>query len=89
MTDDTASDQQPVIRLTELKRDVEALLFASGDPLTVDSIMQALGASDITAKRAVEQVLAELQVEFPPEGERGFELARLGGGWVDSVVAGS
>lgn len=81
MTEEAASDQEPVIRLADLKRDVEALLFASGDPVTVDSIMQALGSSDITVKRAVEQVLAELEAEFPQEGERGFELARLGGGW--------
>lgn len=71
----------PGIRLTDLKRNVEALLFASGEPLTVESIMQALGAADTTARRAVEQILEQLALEFPVEGERGFELARLAGGW--------
>jgi segregation and condensation protein B len=69
------------VRLADLRRDVEALLFASGDPLTVESIVQALDVDDATARRAVEQILEELELEFPSEGERGFELARLAGGW--------
>lgn len=82
MTDGSTLGQQPDVRLSELKRNIEALLFASGEPLTVDSMMQAVGSSDIIVKRAVEQILAQLQLEFPSEGERGFELVRLGGGWV-------
>jgi segregation and condensation protein B len=70
------------IRLADLRRDVEAILFASGEALTVDSMLQALGAEDATARRAVEQILGELETEFPSEGDRGFELARLAGGWV-------
>lgn len=70
------------LRLTDLKRDVEALLFASGEPLDLDTILQVLGADDDEpARRAVGQALQELAAEFPPEGERGFELARLAGGW--------
>jgi segregation and condensation protein B len=78
-----APTQQPApgIRLADLRRDVEALLFASGEPIGVDSIVQALGADDATARRAVDQILAELAQEFPAEGERGFELVRLAGGW--------
>lgn len=75
------SEQAAGIRLADLRRDVEALLFASGEPVTVDTIMQALGADDATARRAVEQVLADLSEEFSPEGDRGFELAQLAGGW--------
>jgi segregation and condensation protein B len=80
------SEQAPTqtgagVRLADLRRDVEALLFASGDPLTVESIVQALDVDDATARRAVEQILEELELEFPSEGERGFELARLAGGW--------
>ncbi len=80
------SEQAPTqtgagVRLADLRRDVEALLFASGDPLTVESIVQALDVEDATARRAVEQILEELELEFPSEGERGFELARLAGGW--------
>ena len=57
MTEQQAAQTAPGIRLADLKRDVEALLFASGEPLTVDSMLQALGADDATARRAVEQML--------------------------------
>ena len=44
-------------------------------------MLHALGADDATARRAVEQMLGELASEFPPGGDRGFELVRLAGGW--------
>jgi segregation and condensation protein B len=81
MTEEQAANTGPGIRLVDLRRDVEALLFASGEPLTVDSILSALGADDATARRAVEQMLGELAGEFHAEGDRGFELVRLAGGW--------
>ncbi len=81
MTEQEPAHTIPGIRWADLRRDVEALLFASGDALTVDSMLQALGAEDATARRAVEQMLSELASEFPAEGDRGFELVRLAGGW--------
>ena len=81
MTDQGPEQVTTGIRLADLRRDVEALLFASGEPLNVDTILQALGAVDSPARRAVEQVLDDLAQQFPPEGERGFELVQLAGGW--------
>ncbi len=81
MTEQESAHTVPGIRWADLRRDVEALLFASGDSITVDSMLQALGAEDPTARRAVEQILGELAIEFAPEGDRGFELVRLAGGW--------
>jgi segregation and condensation protein B len=81
MTEQGTDQTVPGIRLPDLRRDVEALLFASGDALTLESILQAIGADDATARRAVEQILADLATEFPSEGDRGFELVRLAGGW--------
>lgn len=82
MTEELSAQVSGGLRLTELKRDVEALLFASGEPLTLDTILQALGAEgDEPVRRAVEHALRELSTEFPPEGDRGFELVRLAGGW--------
>ena len=81
MTEHPEVQARPGIRLADLKRHVEALLFASGEPLTIENMLQALGAADITVRRAVEQTLDELQTEFPREGERGFELVQLAGGW--------
>jgi len=64
-----------------LRRDVEALLFAAGEPLTVDTIVQALQARGAVDQDAVAAVLEQLMQEFPASGPRGFELARLAGGW--------
>ena len=63
------------------KRDVEALLFASGEPLSLDAIAEALGVNGAGSRESVETVLAELASEFAPGGSRGFELVRLAGGW--------
>ena len=65
-----------------VKRDVEALLFAAGEPISVEAIVQALGSDEDAPRETVEAVLAELASEFAPGGRRGFELARLAGGWV-------
>jgi len=40
-----------------------------------------LGLQDVTSRRAAESCLTELQAEFAPQGERGFELTQLAGGW--------
>lgn len=76
------TDSTNATTLSDLKRDVEALLFAAGDPVPIESVLQALDLQDATSRRAVENCLAELQQEFAAEGPRGFELAQLAGGWV-------
>ncbi len=81
MIEETSTQAPTGLRLADLRRDVEALLFAAGEPLTVDTILQAVGVTDGSARRVVEQTLEELGREFPPEGDRGFELVRLAGGW--------
>ena len=67
--------------MSTLKRDVEALLFASGEPLPMDALAQALAQPEPPDPAEIEAALAELQAEFPPGGERGFEVLRLAGGW--------
>jgi segregation and condensation protein B len=69
------------IDLSDLKRNVEALLFASGAPLSVDAILQAISVGASCHRETVEEALKDLASEFAPQGERGFELARLAGGW--------
>lgn len=64
-----------------LKTNLEALLFAAGDPVSVESMLRALGLSAPEDHRRIVELLEELATEFPPGGERGFELARLAGGW--------
>jgi segregation and condensation protein B len=66
---------------TALKRDVEALLFASGAPLGIEAMTAALATVHALDTASLEGVLASLADDFPPGGERGIELVRLAGGW--------
>jgi segregation and condensation protein B len=81
MDSDTVNPSWPGLRWADLRRNVEALVFAAGDPLSVDKIMDAMELQDEPARRAIEQILEELAREFPVGGERGFELVELAGGW--------
>lgn len=65
-----------------IKRDVEALLFAAGSPLTLEVMEAAVGKEGASSQGIVAAVLAELSAEFPPGGSRGFELAHVAGGWI-------
>jgi segregation and condensation protein B len=65
----------------DIKRDLEALLFASGQPLAVETMLQALELADSGSRLAVESILGCLAAEFPPGGPRGFELVQVAGGW--------
>ena len=69
------SDQQ------ELKRDLEALLFASGAPLAVDAMVGALELPGELGKDLVQSALAALAEEYSGDGRHGIELVRLAGGW--------
>jgi segregation and condensation protein B len=67
--------------LRELKRDVEALLFAAGRPLNADEIAAAVDPDSAAGREEVLEVLAALAREFPVDGSRGFELAEVAEGW--------
>jgi segregation and condensation protein B len=81
MGSETANPSWPGLRWTDLRRNVEALVFAAGDPLSVEKMMEAMDLHDEAARRAIEQILGELATEFPVGGDRGFELVELAGGW--------
>jgi segregation and condensation protein B len=87
-TDAAASgrvDATPAGRLDrtadDLRRDVEALLFASGAPLSTEKIAEALATVHDLSATSVEETLVALSADFPAGGERGIELAQLAGGW--------
>jgi segregation and condensation protein B len=82
MNEPTSGPHWSGMRWADLRRNVEALLFAAGDPLSVASMMQAMELEDADARRAVGEILRELATEFPTGGNRGFELVELSGGWV-------
>lgn len=71
----------PGLKWADLRRNVEALLFGAGEPLSVDAMLEAMGVNDAAAHQAVEEIVHELVTEFPAGGARGFELVRLAGGW--------
>jgi segregation and condensation protein B len=64
-----------------VKRDVEAVLFAAGRPLSVDTLRAAVTRGEAVSEEAVQGALEALGAEFPPDGSRGFELVEVGGGW--------
>lgn len=74
-TDFTMSDAQA------LRRDVEALLFASGSPLSVDAMLGALDLPGELARPLVDAALESLAGEYCGDGRHGIELVRLAGGW--------
>jgi len=59
-----------------LARTVEALLFVSSDPLSVEELADAAQAGE----GAVRAAIAVLQEQYAP-GRRGITLRELGGGW--------
>ena len=61
--------------LTELARIVEALLFLSPDPVSLEDLAEA---ADCDARRA-RRALAELDFEYAP-GTHGLQLKRVAGG---------
>lgn len=77
MTDGFSSEPKP----DELKRDIEALLFAFGNPLSVESMVNALALSGDEGRRLVDAALAEIGDEYLGGGRHGFELVPLAGGW--------
>jgi segregation and condensation protein B len=64
-----------------LQRNLEALLFAAGDPLSVESMLQALDLREPEGRARLVATLERIEADYPPGGEHGFELARLAGGW--------
>lgn len=70
-----------------LVQGVEALLLASGEPLTVEAMAQALDLPGESGRAQVRRALEELSKEFGPGGRHGFELVPLAGGWAFRTAA--
>lgn len=65
----------------DLRRAVEALLFASGEPLSLERLRLALALPEEAGPEPLLTVLTDLQREYGPGGHHGFELVPLAGGW--------
>lgn len=68
--------------MPDLRRDLEAILFAAGRPLDLPALVTALSYETPVPPATVEETLAELAAAYPPDGPHGFELGRLQEGWV-------
>ncbi|GAB4242105.1 MAG: SMC-Scp complex subunit ScpB [Thermoleophilia bacterium] len=66
----------------ELTRHLEAILFAAGRPLSERDLTRALEPFGAPSRDTVRRLVEGLAEEFPVDGMRGFELARVGGGWL-------
>lgn len=67
---------------SRLARDVEALLFAAGRPLDLDTLVRGVSYEGAVPASDVVSVLEALEAAYPVGGHRGFELARVAGGWL-------
>lgn len=65
-----------------LARDLEALLFAAGRPLDLETLTAAVSHAAPVDRVTVAETLAALEARYPVDGNVGFELARVAGGWL-------
>lgn len=68
--------------MPDLRRDLEAVLFAAGRPLDLPTLVAALSHDGPVSAAAVHEALGTIEDSFPPDGTHGFELVRAGESWV-------
>lgn len=75
--DEDLEEEGPSLSPQDLRAILEALIFASPQPITSREIGKALGS---VPKREWQPALTELQAEYAREG-RGLQLVEVAGGW--------
>jgi len=60
----------------ELQAALEAIIYAADEPATLDQIAHALGVDKVTARAALDLLVASYQVDG-----RGIEVRKVAGGW--------
>jgi segregation and condensation protein B len=75
--DGAAPDETPVLPAPEVRAILEALIFASPQPITPREITHVLGG---VPREAWEAALAELQAEYARDG-RGLQIVEVAGGF--------
>lgn len=66
----------------DLSRDLEAILFAAGRPLDLETLTSAASHVHPVDPATVAAALQSLESRYPVGGGSGFELARVAGGWL-------
>jgi segregation and condensation protein B len=73
----TVADEAPVLPPPQVRAVVEALVFASPQPLTAKEIGRVLGG---VPKESWQRALEELRADYARD-ERGLQLVEVAGGW--------
>jgi segregation and condensation protein B len=68
-------------RKEEIKRIIEALLFASGEALSLDKLREIIGTSYPVRSRELQKLIEELSATYQKE-ERPFQIAQIAGGYL-------
>jgi segregation and condensation protein B len=76
-TDETTTEAAPVLPATEVRAVLEALVFASPQPLTPREIEKVLGG---VPKRDWQAALEEIRADYARDG-RGLQLVEVAGGF--------
>ncbi|HWW92629.1 MAG TPA: SMC-Scp complex subunit ScpB [Vicinamibacteria bacterium] len=72
-----ATDEAPVLPAAEVRAVLEALIFASPQPLTPREITEVMGG---VPREAWQAALEELRADYARDG-RGLQLLEIAGGW--------
>jgi segregation and condensation protein B len=72
-----SEDEQPVLPPLEIRAVLEALIFASPQPITVREIVKVLGG---VPKPDWQAALEEIKADYAREG-RGLQVVEVAGGW--------
>ncbi|MGE0455006.1 MAG: SMC-Scp complex subunit ScpB [Vicinamibacteria bacterium] len=75
--DDDPQDEQPVLPPAEIRAVLEALIFASPQPITSREIVKVLGG---VPKPDWQAALDEIKADYAREG-RGLQVVEVAGGW--------
>ena len=73
----TAAEEAPVLPPAEVRAVLEALIFASPQPITPREIGQVLGG---VPREAWQAALQEIEADYARDG-RGLQLVEIAGGW--------
>ncbi len=77
----TQETAQKELAMQEVKRVIEAILFAANDPITFNRLREVTDQMHELKPRHLHQLIEELKEEYDRNGNA-FELAEIGGGYL-------
>ena len=74
-------DAKGITRKSEIKRIVEALLFSSGEPLTLEKLKEIISSNYPVSRSELKEFIKELSNDYK-ELKRAFQIDELAGGYL-------